>query len=760
MININGSVALATTRGLTLGLALTLTLASVQDADAQQQGDGARSVLEEVIVTARKREESVQDIPLSVSAISAETIERAGIDDLESVADFTAGLIYQDFGGGGLGSPVIRGQAQTDIRSVESNVGVFVDGVFVTSRGNLEFGLLDMERVEVVKGPQSALYGNNTFAGAINYVSKRPTEELSGKLSTTVGDAGRFDISGALSGTLVEDVLRGRIAGGYSEFDGTVDNSIGGDLGGYDEKYAVSVQLDYTPTDNFEARAYLYYGAGSMDPTAGFIYLNNCGGFNSLQSDTTTGRGGTIFRYFCGDMFAPDQVTVREDLTFGNETTSLLAYVSLGWDITDKLSLSSLSSIGDYESDAVVEFFYNAPLDIPPELQQLLIPDFGGSEDWSQELRLDYAGDGRFDWTAGVYLNSFDVDRNFGVGFPANPRQIVNRDTLTESELWAVFAGTDYTISDTINLRLEGRYQSDQRDVRLINANAGTETPLSDTFDDTTFRASLDFGVADNVMLYTSIAQGTKSGGFNNTPLESEQTFDPEENLVYEVGIKSTLLDGALQLNATVFYAEWSDAQITTPSQVPGNTNVTRNVGNVTTPGGEIDLSWAVNDNWLLTAGYGYSDPTFDSGTVDIQHGRRCDTPEDCGLTAGPGGIGIDVSGQRVDRSVQHTAYLSSTFSWSVNDYDFYFRADGSHTGDQPQRSLNLQFVPSRTLVNARTAVITPNGWEFALWARNLFDEEYIYSAVNQPERVPSSTFSTGHVANGRTFGITGTFNF
>lgn len=751
MIKLNGSIALAATIGL--------TLTSIPCANAQQD-QGARPALEEVIVTARKREESVQDIPLSVSAISAETIERAGISDLASVADFTAGLIYQDFGGGGLGSPVIRGQAQTDIRSVESNVGVFVDGVFITSRGNLEFGLLDMERVEVVKGPQSALYGNNTFAGAINYVSKRPTEELSGRLITTVGDAGRFDVSGAISGALVEGVLRGRIAGGYSEFDGTVDNSIGGDLGGFDEKYAVSAQLDYTPTDTFEARAYLYYGEGSMDPTAGFIYLNNCGGFNSQQSDTNTGRGGTIFRYFCGDVFAPDQVTVREDLTFGNKTTSLLAYVSLNWDISDTLSLSSLSSIGDYESDAVVEFFYNAPLDISPAVQQLLVPDFGGSEDWSQELRLDYTGDGRIDWTAGFYLNNFDVNRNFGVGFPGNPRQIINRDTLTESELWAVFAGVDYALSDTVDLRLEARYQADQRDVRLINANTGSETQLGDEFTDTTYRASLDFAVADGVMLYTSIAKGTKTGGFNNTPLEAEQTFEPEDNLVYEAGIKSTLLDGALQINASIFLAEWSDAQITTPSEVPGNANVTRNVGNVTTPGGEIDVSWAVTDNWLLTAGYGYSDPTFDSGTVDIQHGRRCGTPADCGLTAGPGGVGIDVSGQRVDRSVQHTAYLSSTYSWNVNDYEFYVRADGSHTGDQPQRSLNLQFVPARTLVNTRAAMIMPNGWELALWARNLFDEEYIYSAINQPEFSPSSTFSTGHVANGRTFGITGTFDF
>jgi len=756
---------------LSLAIAVSLAMVPAKQLLAQEASPTSRSV-DEIVVTARKREETVQEIPLSVSAISAEAIERAGIDNLADIADFTAGLIYQDFGGGGLGAPVIRGQAQTDIRSVEANVGVFLDGVFITSRGNLDFGLIDMERVEVVKGPQSALYGNNTFGGAINYVTRRPTEELGGKVSATYGNAGRREISGALSGSLVQGLLTGRVSGGYGEFDGTVDNSIGGNLGGYSKKYAVSAQLDFTPTETFDARAYFYYGQTNMDPTAGFVYTNNCGGLNSAANPAvTTGRGGSGFRYYCGNLFAPDQVTVREQFTFGNQSSSLLSYLSLGLDITDKLRVTSLTSVGNYKSDALVDFFYNSTQPIPPTLRQLIKPDFGGSKDWSQELRLESSGNDRLDWTVGAYLNSFEVDRAFIFGFPAgffpdafppgSPATIISNSlTLTDSDLWAVFAGTDYVVTDRLNLRLEGRYTSDKRKVRLINVNTGAETPRDDTFSDTTYRASLDFALTDDVMVYGSVAEGTKTGGFNNTPLPEEQTFGPEANLVFEVGIKSLLLDGRMLLNAALFYSRWSDAQITTPSQVPGNTNVTRNVGNVTTPGGEVDLTWSATDNLFLTAGYAYSDPTFDSGTIDIQHDRRCATPADCGLTAGPGGIGIDVSGQRVDRSVRHTGYLSATYEWMVNSVEYFVRSDMAYTGDQPQRSLNLQFMPTRTLFNARAGIILPNGFEAAIWARNLFDKQYVYSGINQPEPPINSSFSTGHVANGRTFGVTTSYRF
>lgn len=745
-------------KAVSLILASTAVAAVPAHVASAQQAQGSSRGIDEITVTARKREESMQEIPLSVSAISAESIERAGIQDLAGIADLTAGLIYQDFGGGGLGSPVIRGQAQTDIRSVNANVGVFLDGVFVSSRGNLEFQLIDMERVEVVKGPQSALYGNDTFAGAINYVTQRPTEEFTGRVTGTVGNAGRRDISGAVSGTLVEGVLRGRLSGGFSDFDGTIRNTIGDNLGGWSDKYAVTGQLDFTPTDNFEARLFYYYGQASMDPTAGFIYVNNCGGENA-SGGTATGRGGSTQRYFCGNMFAPDAVTVRDDILFGNQTISSLGYLDLSWDLGD-LTFTSLTSVGNYKSDALVDFYYNAPLGLPPAFQQVIIPDFGGSSDWSQEVRLSSFGNERVDWTTGLYLSSFEVDRQFAFGFPANPTQIVNLLSITDSDLWALFGALNFQVRDGLTLNAEARYSSDKRETLLENVNTGVINNFQRRFNDVTYRFSVDYFLTDDAMIYASVAEGTKSGGFNNTPIPDEQSFDSETNLVYELGIKSTLLDGRMTFNASAFLAKWSDAQILSLSAQPGNPSVTQNLGDVTTYGGEVDLMFSVNDNLSFMAGASYSNPTFDSGTIDIQHGRRCATAADCGLEPGPDGVGIDVGGQRVDRSFRYTAYASTTYQWFVNRNEFFVRVDGSYQGEQPQRSLNLQFMPSRTLWNARVGMITDRGIELAIWGRNLFDKRYVYSSVNQPEVAIDSSFTTGHVANGRTYGVTASYRF
>src|SRR5690606_27694396 len=203
--------------------------------------------------------------------------------------------------------------------------------------------------------------------------------------------------------------------------------------------------------------------------------------------------------------------------------------------------------------------------------------------------------------------NNFEVDRQFAYGFPDNPTQIVNLLSYTESDLWAVFAGVNLFITDAMTLNMEARYSSDTRNALLENVNSGAVRELEETFDDVTYRVSLDYNLARRSMVYVSIAEGTKSGGFNNTPVPEEQTYDPETNLVYEIGWKGELLDGRMTVNTAAFYSEWSDAQILAPSAQFGNPSVTQNVGDVTTYGGEIDLSWYVTNSWTLLAGYAYS---------------------------------------------------------------------------------------------------------------------------------------------------------
>ena len=242
--------------------------------------------LEEVIVTARKKSESLQDIPLSVSAFSGEQIARRAYRDLRDIAMATSGLEYEDFATGGLSTaPVIRGMGQTFTTSRVQNTGVFLDGIYLQRQSMVNPGLLDVERIEVLKGPQNAQYGRNAFAGAINYITKKPPHEFAGEIGGTLGDGERRDLFGNVGGPIIPDVLYGRISAGASEFDGHTKNhhpfaddgpsgdlATDGDLGGWDDK-SYSLGLEWTPTDRLTFGLQYNHNESIREPQP-FYYVN------------------------------------------------------------------------------------------------------------------------------------------------------------------------------------------------------------------------------------------------------------------------------------------------------------------------------------------------------------------------------------------------------------------------------------------------------------------------------------------------------
>ncbi|WP_426359464.1 TonB-dependent receptor [Pseudocolwellia sp. HL-MZ19] len=221
--------------------------------------------IESITVTARKVEERILDIPIAVTAFSAKDMRQKSIEELDDVALYTPGLSFEDFSNGSYGSPVIRGASQFSVDQLEQNVSTFIDGVYIPRQYALDLGTLDMERIEVVKGPQSALYGANAFLGAINYVTRKPDLSFSyGDVEVVVGDGGRRDISGEFSTPLIEDVLAVKVTGSISTYDGDWDNShpaadhatdlgTDEDLGGWDnDSYGVSFVAQPTDSLNLE----------------------------------------------------------------------------------------------------------------------------------------------------------------------------------------------------------------------------------------------------------------------------------------------------------------------------------------------------------------------------------------------------------------------------------------------------------------------------------------------------------------------------
>ena len=225
--------------------------------------------LEEVVVTARRREEALQDIPLSITAFTAEDIERRSLQELEDIALFTPGFNFEDFGGSGYATPIIRGTTQNRFSNVlEQNVAVFFDGVYLPRNYIVDLGFANVERIEVVKGPQSARYGRNAFMGAINYIPKGPTEEWQIDATATLGDGERYDGAVAISGAIVPEVLRMRVGVDYSEFDGSWDNThpfadisfdkgTNDTLGGW-ERTILNATLEFNPFEDMEISVSYY----------------------------------------------------------------------------------------------------------------------------------------------------------------------------------------------------------------------------------------------------------------------------------------------------------------------------------------------------------------------------------------------------------------------------------------------------------------------------------------------------------------------
>ncbi len=258
------------------------------------------AAIDEVVVSARKTDENLQDVPVAITAIGTQMIEEARIENLNDVASLTPGLNFFSANGDALPVPVIRGVAPTDIFG-ETNAAIFVDGVYVAGREGLNFSLLDVERIEVVKGPQSALYGRNAFSGAINYVSKRPANVFESDVLTTIGNDGRRQIKGNIGGPLIQDRLHAKLTAGYDTWDGSYENPIGPeDVGGYTYKNA-ALAIDFMPSDTLTVQLNGYMSDDHIGTQAITALPANC---ENVGDDA--GLNSRLANW-CGDVWDLDQ---------------------------------------------------------------------------------------------------------------------------------------------------------------------------------------------------------------------------------------------------------------------------------------------------------------------------------------------------------------------------------------------------------------------------------------------------------------------
>lgn len=721
---------------------------------APQPAADQESQVSDIIVTARRREESLQSAPLAISALTSGELESARIERLADLAKVAPGLTFTPLFGAQNQLPIIRGAAQT---FGQLNVGVFLDGVYLSGKAGADLEMADLERIEVVRGPQSALYGQNTFAGAINYITRRPSSVLSGDFEATVGDNGLLKFTGGLSGPIT-DTLGFRLGAYSREFDGFYTSAIDGGQVDWSETYGAMLTLDYAPTDNFSAVLRLTGSNEDSGQPASVVVRNNA------YPGTPSGAYATITRnlLYVGELgpVDPDAIYVNTRRTsnevgdYGTRQDVFRASLTLDYDFGP----AALTSITSY-SDRSAEYTYDGDNTICdraggcpnfgwPFAPTALIAEgttgFATSSadesytDFSQELRLASTGDGPFSWLIGAYYYDGEVDavqRSLS-GFSSAavvaafgfPRMVTSTESLS------VFGSASYDFTDKLTGTFELRYQSeDQTYVQGPTNPTATDAAstavfnLSNSFEFTTPRLILNYEIEPGKMVYASIAKGAKTGGFNtNINIAANQrTYEPEYSWNYEVGGKFDWYDGRLRTNVALFYTDWTDQQ--TACQNPlsfGGSSTQRtytcNVAESTIYGLEADGTLRLTDSLTLVGSYAYTHARYDSFVDDSLAATLT-------LLGQPA---WDFDGRHLPYVPDHKFTLSPRYTvHAFGDYDFEGRVDVQHQSKTYVRADNMQSFDSKTTVDLRLALTSETlAWRF--FVNNLFDDDSPVAAV------------------------------
>lgn len=747
-----------------------------------QESDDSTETANEILVTARLVEERLQDVPVAISVFNAEDIRRRSINELEDVALLTPGLVFEDFSNGGFATPTIRGTTQFSITGLEQNVSVLLDGIYIPRQYAFDIGSVNLERIEVVKGPQSALYGSNAFAGVINYVSTtRSLTELSASGELEVTENGGLDISGKISAPLVDDVLSVRLALGISQFGGDwvnnhpdadvdLDPGTSGKLGGYDNS-AVQVGASFKPFEALKVDFDFYNFNVSSETKAQYrLTRTNAGDFNC----SVGGRFGPSNQLFCGELpvtpvpgASGATGLVIDPRTFGLESETTFYRVNVALDLTDQISANylfghsagSVFSAGGSDRDALVGTSFSGQFG-----NAFTFNPVGNFNYDSHELRLQYTGDSGLYLMIGGYLqNGEDLELGTGGLIPfrdldpltAIPVGATPFSAFTEVETRAVFGRISVPLlEERLTIELEGRYTDERKDLADLSVNS----PYVFTDEYFTPRGNISYKISDDNLLYASVAKGVKSGGVNssNGALSDEERFyAPDENWTYEIGLKNSFVDGRATLNLAAFYIDWSNLQLQVAPTGASffTTNIIQALGSATSKGVEVDGTFEIVPGLVLNAGLAYIDATYDDGVISsrITRSNLCGD----GLICNANG---DIGGNDIQRTSDWQWNVGASFDTTISDgIEFLSRIDVAGQSEQFVSEINEATIAPRTLTNGRIGV-RGNNWSLSVFGKNIFDKQYVSNAF-----FIATPFFTDYVpalGNRRRLGATLTFNY
>ncbi|MEQ9112453.1 MAG: TonB-dependent receptor [Rhodospirillaceae bacterium] len=784
--------------------ATALSLISVMTAEV-----AAQFAIEEITVTARKRDESLREVPLSITAITSNTIAERGVYNFRDIVNLTPALTLSEFGAGTLNFPTIRGLTNLTAGGfAENNVSVFYNGAFLPDPNIVDVTFLDVERIEIVKGPVSALYGRNAFSGVINYVTKRPSDELGGYAQVIAGSDGRYGAQASVSGQVVEGVFGLRLAGRFDDFGGTwEDDTTGTDFGGY-KKRAIQLGLEFDPAETVNIFANLLYSDDRYDLPARVFADGNCGA-----------APGAVQPVICGKVPNFTNETKNQTLAtnpsfdqFGNDRETFIGTLDTNIEI-GSYTLKSQTTYLDNKRKEIRDqdlSSFGQPFSLLPTANQPAEPvnlatffsNGQESESFQQELRLSSAEDEAFRWAFGGFYAKFDSTTNdslllngenipagreldpdsigFVPGFPLiAPGDPLNPDTAQlvdlEDREYSLFGVMDFDATDALTVSAEARW-TDQSKFQnssgtslavFFGDNDGPDGIEAD-FNFWSFRFTADYTLADDSLVYVSAAKGNKAGGFNaSTTLDPvDLIFGPEVNWTYEVGYKTLLLDDRLSLDAAVFYSDLSDLQLN-GFTVDGLGSVIRNAGEARAYGFELDVTAFIADGVTLRGGIAYTDPEFKQGSIlaggsSPSQCRNIPACADRVITNDQGRAGLDLAGLSLPRQSDWTGTLNldvvqplmGDWNWAIRST---YRYESRQFATTPQA--NVGFVGTRHNANIRAGAET-EGYSITAYVNNLFNDGTPYNYGIGLNAATNGRPIAVVYGDRRTFGVEARINF
>ncbi|MCR8922625.1 TonB-dependent receptor [Dasania sp. GY-MA-18] len=698
------------------------------------------AALEEVLVTAQKREQSVQEVPIAITSIGGEDLKNLGFKSATDVQFQTPGLIVSYASSNAIPNFTLRGVGLNDFTAVQSSpVAIHVDDIYYGNSTLLNFALFDVNRVEVLKGPQGTLYGRNSTGGAVNFFSNKPTQEFEAGIDLGIANYDAITAEGFVSGPLSDD-LSGRVSvTTVNQSGGPYKHAVHGEIGDV-EKYAVRAQLLWDATEKLTIHASMFGGSEESDagqyhsyPTfAGDGSWNVCApiaaGNLTASSDCYYDPDTASVGIDDNDAYTTDAGIVNRD-----EIDVFGVSVSVNYDMGDY----TLTSITGYntvdrksQEDADGSPFRSIDVGYETEFEQL-----------TEELRLSYDNGSGWNSTLGLFLSTdtldtprteTDLTEIYG-GFRQNHSYELETDSA------AIFWHNEYELTDALTAVLGLRYTDETR--KFVGGTFNNEpgvgpdasgdfvpAPLltSDLvyaflddevdFKESSYRIGLNYDLNDSTMIYASVANGFKSGGFIGDITEQailEQPYDEETLTAYELGFKSDLLDGSLRWNGSAFYYDYEDVilAMTIEGGALATLLINENASDAVIKGFETDVWWAPTDNIDIKLGAVYLDTE-----------QEAIATEPFEVAAGRDGAHMpyapEVSGNGLIR------YSNTVADGLMGSVQLDFTTRAHHYAEIDNSKISK--IDGYTLFNARVSLdAEESSWSASLWVKNIADKEY-----------------------------------